>query len=73
MSNPLASLGGESLRVVRAAVSGAKHREEQRLVSLAVREAADAMAFSLAVARQAGRVDALDALLSLIFEAERTA
>lgn len=70
------SLSAESLRVLSKTVKDEKAAAEQRLVHMAVRESAttkDVPSFSLALARQAGRVDALDNLLTMIYDAERTA
>lgn len=70
------SLSAEALRVLSKAVKDEKAAAEQRLVHMAVRESAsskDVSSFSLLMARQAGRVDALDNLLTMIYDAERTA
>ena len=76
VSSPFKSLGFDSLRALKSVVSASKTTEEQRLVHLVVRESAagkDIGQFSLVLARQAGKVEALDVLLGSILDAERTA
>jgi hypothetical protein len=74
--NPFKALGSESLNALSRAVKDAKSSAEQRLLHIAVRETAsskDPAGLSILIARCAGHVDGLDAVLQLIYEAERTA
>jgi hypothetical protein len=72
--NHFKGLGAEQLRSLDKALSSMKQQEISRLSHIAVKESAaskDPLALAMVVARQAGRIDAVDNLLSLIYDADK--
>lgn len=71
--NPFKSLGAVSLRQLEKAVKEQKENDERRLVNMAVKDSAskDPAGYTMSIARHAGRIDAMDSLLVLIYDATR--
>ena len=72
--NPFKTLGSDSRRALLNAVMDLKGAEVRRLVNITVKETAaakDPAALLSVISRQAGRVDAMDNLLSLIYDADK--
>jgi hypothetical protein len=72
--NHFKALGAEQLRALQKVIVAVKAQEVSRLAHIAVKEAVaskDPLALAMVVARQAGRIDAVDNLLSLIYDADK--
>jgi hypothetical protein len=72
--NHFKSLGFESRRALEKTLQEAKASEERRLVNIALKDSTtkQPLDVALSVTRQAGRVEAVDSLLVLIYDADKT-